>query len=309
MNIIENTRCIKQAASHAGFNFCGIAKAQALEDDARRLQHWLNQGMHGSMSYMEDHFEMRVDPKKLFPGAKSIITLLLNYFPEQKQLENVPKISKYAYGKDYHLVIRNKLIQVLQEIRDAIGEVSGRGFVDSAPVLERSWANRSGLGWIGKNGNLINREIGSFFFIATLVVDLELIYDDPFAKDFCGSCRKCIDGCPTNAILEKKVVDGSKCISYYTIELKEMLIPEKMRGKFDDWLFGCDLCQDICPWNRFSKPNQETSFIPIPEVIQFNTRDWEELTEEAFKKIFKHSPLKRAKFQGVKRNLRFIRRP
>jgi len=309
MNIIENTRFIKQAASRAGFNFCGIAKAQALEDDARRLQHWLNQGMHGSMSYMEDHFEMRVDPKKLFPGAKSIITLLLNYFPEQKQLENVPKISKYAYGKDYHLVIRNKLIQVLQEIRDAIGEVSGRGFVDSAPVLERSWANRSGLGWIGKNGNLINREIGSFFFIATLVVDLELIYDDPFAKDFCGSCRKCIDGCPTNAILENKVVDGSKCISYYTIELKEMLIPEKMKGKFDDWLFGCDLCQDICPWNRFAKPNQETSFIPMPEVIQFNTRDWEELTEEAFKKIFKHSPLKRAKFQGVKRNLRFIRRP
>ena len=306
MNTIEHTHFIKQAATRAGFDFCGIARAQPLDDDAHRLELWLGQGMHGTMSYMEDHFELRVNPQKLVPGAKSVITLLLNYYPDHKQAEGSPKVSKYAYGKDYHQVIRNKLLQLLQEIKDTIGEVQGRGFVDSAPVLERSWAVRSGLGWIGKNGNLINRQSGSFFFIATMIVDLELIADDPFARDFCGSCRKCIDACPTNAILEDKVVDGSKCISYYTIELKELLIPEGVKGKFDDWIFGCDICQDICPWNRFSKPSRESEFLPIAGVIEFSTRDWEELTEESFKKIFKHSALNRAKFAGIKRNLKFI---
>jgi epoxyqueuosine reductase len=307
MNTSENTRFIKQASARAGFDYCGIARAEPLDDDARRLQNWLSQGMHGTMSYMEDHFDLRVNPLKLVPGAKSVITLLLNYYPDHKQAEGSPKISKYAYGKDYHLVIRTKLQQILREIRERIGEVQGRGFVDSAPVLERSWALKSGLGWIGKNGNLINKKSGSFFFIATLIVDLELIADDPFARDFCGSCRKCIDACPTNAILEDKVIDGSKCISYYTIELKELLIPDQVKGKFDDWLFGCDHCQVICPWNRFSRPTGESGFLPIAEVIEFNKGDWEELTEEGFKKIFRDSPLKRTKFAGIKRNLKFIR--
>jgi len=307
MNKVENTLIIKQAATRAGFSYCGIARAQPLDDDARRLQKWLSQGMHGTMSYMEDHFELRVDPCKLVPGAKSVITLLLNYFPVQKQPARAPKVSKYAYGKDYHLVIRKKLLSLLQEIKEKIGDIQGRGFVDSAPVLERTWAVRSGLGWIGKNGNLINKQSGSFFFIATLIVDLELISDDPFARDFCGSCRRCIDACPTDAILEDKVIDGSKCISYYTIELKDVLLPEQMKGKFEDWMFGCDLCQDICPWNRFSKTSQELEFLPIPSMLEFGSKDWEDLTEEGFKKIFKDSPLKRAKFAGIKRNLKFIR--
>ena len=306
MTIAENTGFIKKLAIQSGFDYCGIAKAQALTEDARRLENWLNQGKHGSMAYMENHFELRVNPCKLVPGAKSVITLLLNYFPEQKQKPASPKISKYAYGKDYHEIIKKKLNFILGEIKESIGDIHGRGFVDSAPVLERSWAVRSGLGWIGKNGNLINKEQGSFFFIATLIVDLELQYDDPFAKDFCGTCRKCIDACPTEAILENKVVDGSKCISYFTIELKDLLIPEEMKGKSDNWIFGCDVCQDTCPWNRFSKPTREDSFAPIPEVLNFSTRDWEELTEESFKIIFLHSPIKRAKYTGIRRNLQFI---
>lgn len=306
MNKTEHTRFIKQTAFEAGFDYCGIARAQLLEKDARLLEKWLGNGMHGSMRYMENHFDLRVNPEKLVPGAKSVISLMINYYPAGQQADNAPRISKYAYGKDYHEVIKPKLNFLLQQIKTHIGEVHGRGFVDSAPVLERSWAMRSGLGWIGKNGNLINKQSGSFFFIATLIIDLELDYDDPFSKDFCGTCRRCIDACPTDAILENKVVDGSKCISYFTIELKEMLIPEQMKGKFDNWIFGCDTCQDVCPWNRFSKPGAEPEFAPVPEVLNFSTSDWEELTEEGFKKIFRDSPLKRSKFAGIKRNLRFL---
>lgn len=290
-----------------GFSYCGIARAEALTDDARRLEAWLKQDMHGSMQYMENHFDLRVDPRKLVPGAKSVITLLQNYFPEQQQKENTPHIAKYAFGKDYHEVIRAKLKNLLLLLNEQIGEIQGRGFVDSAPVLERTWALRSGVGWIGKNGNLITKQNGSFYFIATLIVDIELAYDDPFAKDFCGSCRKCIDSCPTDAILNNKVIDGSKCISYFTIELKEALIPNEMKGKFDNWLFGCDVCQDVCPWNRFSKPHHETAFTPIPEILNLSTKEWEALTEETFNTVFKHSPLKRAKFKGIQRNLSFIK--
>ncbi|WP_301922049.1 tRNA epoxyqueuosine(34) reductase QueG, partial [Ferruginibacter sp.] len=226
---------------------------------------------------------------------------------EQQQKNTAPKIAKYAFGNDYHEVIRTKLKELLQEIKTKIGDVNGRGFVDSAPVLERSWAQKTGLGWVGKNGNLINKQSGSFFFIATLIVDLELEYDDAFVKDYCGTCTKCIDNCPTHAILPDKVVDGSKCISYFTIELKEALIPDTMKGKFDNWMFGCDVCQDVCPWNRFGKPNSEINFVPIPAILNFSSNDWEELTEENFKLIFKNSPLKRSKFKGIKRNLTFIK--
>lgn len=290
-----------------GFSYCGIARAEALTDDARRLEAWLKQSMHGSMQYMENHFDLRVDPRKLVPGAKSVITLLQNYFPDQQQKENTPHIAKYAFGKDYHEVIRSKLKKLLSVLHEQIGDIQGRGFVDSAPVLERTWALRSGAGWIGRNGNLITKQNGSFYFIATLIVDIELTYDDPFAKDFCGSCRKCIDSCPTDAILNNKVIDGSKCISYFTIELKEALIPNEMKGKFDNWLFGCDVCQDVCPWNRFSKPHHEITFAPIPEILNLSTKEWEMLTEETFNTVFKHSPLKRAKFKGIQRNLSFIK--
>ena len=307
-NLQKYTAIIKSLAADAGFDYCGIAKAQVLDEDARRLESWLSKGMHGSMQYMENHFDLRIDPSKLVPGAKSVITLLLNYFPAQQQNEEAPKISKYAYGNDYHEVIRAKLKQFLQDINEQVGEVHGRGFVDSAPVLERAWAQKAGIGWIGKNGNLINKQSGSFFFIATLIVDLELEFDDAFAKDYCGTCTKCIDNCPTEAILPDKVIDGSKCISYFTIELKDALIPENMKGKFDDWMFGCDVCQDVCPWNRFSKSNTEIQFTPIPEILNFSKADWEELTEESFKTIFKKSPLKRSKFEGIKRNLNFIKK-
>ncbi|GAB2822324.1 epoxyqueuosine reductase [Ferruginibacter profundus] len=307
MTTTKYTQQIKNFAAQTGFNFCGIAKAQQLDDDARRLEQWLNKGMNGTMQYMQNHFDLRIDPAKLVPGAKSVITLLLNYFPAQEQHTDEVKISKYAYGEDYHEVIRSKLKLLLRYIKENIGEIQGRGFVDSAPVLERAWAQKSGLGWIGKNGNLINKQSGSFFFIATLITDLELEYDDAFVKDYCGTCTKCIDHCPTEAILPDKVIDGSKCISYFTIELKDALIPETMKGKFDNWMFGCDTCQDVCPWNRFSKPNSEINFTPIPAILNFTVNDWEELTEESFKIVFKNSPLKRSKFEGIKRNLRFIR--
>ena len=307
-SITNNTLFIKKTASDLGFNFCGISKAAFLNEDARRLETWLHKGMHGNMQYMENHFDLRTDPSKLVPGARSVITLLLNYFPEQEQQPGSPKIAKYAYGEDYHEVIRDKVKLLMELIRSKIGEVNGRGFVDSAPVLERTWAQKSGLGWIGKNGNLINKQQGSFFFIATLITDLELNYDDAFAKDYCGTCTKCIDSCPTDAILPDKVIDGSKCISYFTIELKDALIPEKMKGHFDEWMFGCDTCQDVCPWNRFSKPTIESRFTPIPEILNFNTADWEAITEESFKIIFKDSPVKRTKFKGIKRNLQFIQR-
>lgn len=295
---------VRNFAQQLGFDHCGLARAVMLDDDARRLETWLNKGMHGSMTYMENHFDMRVDPTKLVPGAKSVITLLMNYFPSETQTEDSYRISKYAYGSDYHEVIRGRLKEFLRLINENIGEVHGRGFVDSAPVLERAWAQRSGAGWIGKSGNLITKKAGSFYFIATLITDLELEYDDPFAKDYCGSCTRCIDACPTDAILEDRVVDGSKCISYYTIELKDMIIPEGMKGKFDNWMFGCDVCQDVCPWNRFSQPTSE--FTPLPGVLNFSTKDWEELTEESFKKIFRDSPVKRSKFAGIKRNIKFL---
>ena len=307
MNKYHNhTSFIKKISHQSGFDYCGIAKSHKLDDDARRLEQWLNKGMHGSMNYMENYFDMRIDPAKLVPGAKSVITLLKNYYPSAHQQSNSPKISKYAFGKDYHEVIREKLRHLLQEIKINIGEVQGRGFVDSAPVLERTWAEKSGLGWVGKNGNLINKQQGSYFFIATLITDLELEYDDPFAKDFCGTCTKCIDACPTDAILDDKIVDGSKCISYFTIELKEMIIPENVKGKFENWMFGCDICQDVCPWNRFSKPHNEIEFTPIPEILNLSTSEWEEMKEETFRKLFRDSPLSRSKFKGIQRNLKFI---
>jgi epoxyqueuosine reductase len=306
-NIFNHTLFIKQQAKILGFNYCGIAKAEQLQADAKRLENWLQKGMHGNMQYMQNYFDERIDPTKLVPGAQSVITLLLNYYPTNKQQTDGPKIASYAYGNDYHEVIREKLKTLLLLIKTNIGEVHGRGFVDSAPVLERSWATKSGLGWIGKNGNLINKQQGSFFFIATLIVDLPLQYDNPLVKDYCGTCTQCIDSCPTNAILPNKVVDGSKCISYFTIELKDMLLPDSMGGKFDNWMFGCDVCQDVCPWNRFSKPNTEAAFTPIPAILNFSTSQWEEMTEEAFKQIFKHSPLKRSKYAGIKRNLHFIK--
>ncbi len=306
INVQTNTALIKNTAINLGFDHCGIAKAEFLNEDAKRLELWLNKGMHGNMQYMENHFDLRVDPTKLVPGAKSVITLMLNYFPEKEQSFDSPKISKYAFGNDYHEVIRSKLKLFLTQLKESIGEVNGRGFVDSAPVLERSWAQKSGMGWIGKNGNLINKNSGSFFFIATLIVDLELIHDNAFVKDYCGTCTKCIDHCPTDAIMDNKVVDGSKCISYFTIELKDALIPESMKGKFDNWMFGCDVCQDVCPWNRFSSPTKEINFTPIPQVLNLSINDWEDMTEESFKTIFKNSPLKRSKFEGIKRNLHFI---
>ena len=305
LNTTRYTQLIKQLSTQLGFDYCGIAKALPLDDDARKLEQWLNKKMHGSMHYMANHFDLRIDPTKLVPDAKSVVTLLINYFPSAQQNTNAPKVSKYAYGNDYHDVIRNKLNQFIRYIKENIGEIQGRGFVDSAPVLERSWAVRSGLGWIGKNGNLINKKNGSFFFIATLIIDLELNYDDPFVKDYCGTCTKCIDACPTNAILPDKVVDGSKCISYFTIELKEVLMPDKMKGKFDNWMFGCDTCQDVCPWNRFSKPHHTPEFEPVSWPA-FSTSDWLELTEDVFKSVFKGTPLQRCKWQGLQRNIKFV---
>lgn len=298
---------VKETARRLGFSYCGIAKAEKLDEDARRLEKWLSQGRHGTMQYMENHFDLRVDPTKLVPGARSVITLLMNYFPSEKPAPEAPRISKYAWGNDYHTVIRGKLHELLDTIQQTAGTIQGRGFVDSAPVLERSWAQRSGLGWIGKNGNLIHKQSGSFFFIATLICDLELEYDDPLVKDYCGSCTRCIDACPTDAILPDKVVDGSKCISYFTIELKEALIPQEWKGRFDNWAFGCDTCQDVCPWNRFSTPTKEPGFTPLPQIMELSTKEWQEMSEEQFKKWFRNSPLKRTKWSGIQRNLTFLR--
>ena len=297
---------IKTTARRLGFEYCGIAKAEELTDDAHRLEKWLTNNRHGTMQYMEKHFDLRINPCKLVPGAKSVICLLLNYYPEQKQTPDAPRISKYAWGNDYHEVIKEKLNHFLFLLREEIGNINGRGFIDSAPVLERAWAQRSGVGWIGKNGNLINKQSGSFYFIATLIVDVELETDDAYAKDWCGTCTRCIDACPTEAILPDKVIDGSRCISYYTIELKEMLLPNERKNEFQNWMFGCDVCQDVCPWNRFSKPTQEAAFTPIPEVLNLSTSEWKEMTEQAFKQIFKHSALQRPKYKGIQRNIKFI---
>jgi epoxyqueuosine reductase len=303
---MEIKKIIKAEAVKAGFDFCGIAKAEMLDDDARRLEQWLGKQRHGEMQYMANHFDLRVDPTKLVPGARSVITFIKNYFPEQQQDAGLPKISKYAYGTDYHLVIREKLNGLLQTIREKAGDIQGRGFVDSAPVLERTWAVRSGLGWVGKNGNLITRNAGSFFFIATLITDLLLEPDDPFAKDYCGSCTRCIDSCPTDAILPNKEIDGSRCISYFTIELKDALLPSEMKGKFDNWMFGCDVCQDVCPWNRFSHPHNEPAFTALPSILHFSQKDWDALTEAEFKNLFTSSPLSRTKWKGIMRNLKFL---
>lgn len=303
----KNTQSIKAEATRLGFTSCGIAKAVQLDEDAVRLEQWLKNGYQSGMQYMERYFDLRIDPRKLVPGAKSVITLLLNYFPDQGQEPQAPKIAKYAYGKDYHYVIKDKLNQLLDFIKDNIGEVTGRGFVDSAPVLERSWAVRSGLGWMGKNGNVLTRHSGSFFFIATLITDLDLIADAPFATDHCGTCTRCIDACPTQAIVSPTEIDAGKCISYLTIELKDALIPSELHSKMDGWMFGCDICQDVCPWNRFSKKNAEPAFTPIPEMLNLSLKEWETMTEETFNKTFKNSPLKRAKWKGIQRNIKAIR--
>jgi epoxyqueuosine reductase len=300
---------IQNAALELGFDLCGFAKAEKLDEDAQRLEKWLSEGKNGKMEYMANHFDLRVDPTLLVPGAKSVITLIQNYYPEKLQNQNSPLIAKYAYGQDYHEVIRDKLKALMFRIREEIGQVEGRGFVDSAPVLERSWALRSGLGWIGKNGNLIHPKKGSFFFIATLITDLTLEADAAITTDHCGTCTRCIDQCPTEAILPNKVLDASKCISYFTIELRDALIPENMNGKFKNWLFGCDICQDVCPWNRFAKPHHEPRLNPTAGLLEMNEKDWLEMTEENFKEIFKDSPIKRTKFQGIKRNLSFIQNP
>ncbi len=284
---------------------CGVSKAGFLEEEAPRLEIWLNKNKNGQMSYMENHFDKRLNPTLLVEDAKSVVSLLLNYYPEQKQNDEAYKISKYAYGADYHQVIIGKLKELLFSIQETIGEVSGRAFVDSAPVLEKAWAAKSGLGWIGKNSNLLTQKVGSFYFIAELVIDLDLDYDYA-TTDHCGTCTACIDACPTQAIVAPYIVDGNKCISYFTIELKES-IPQEMRGHFEDWAFGCDICQDVCPWNKFSKPHNEPLLNPNPDLLSMNRKDWDEITEETFRAVFKDSPLKRAKFSGLKRNINFLK--
>ena len=299
------SKFIKAEAKRLGFLSCGISKAGFLEEEAPRLENWLNQNHHGEMKYMENHFDKRLNPTLLVDDAKSVISLLLNYYPSETQSSDSYKISKYAYGEDYHFVIKEKLKELLQTIQTEIGEVSGRAFVDSAPVLDKAWAAKSGLGWIGKNSNLLTQQVGSFYFIAELVVDLDLEYDYA-TTDHCGTCTACIDACPTEAIVSPYVVDGSKCISYFTIELKEN-IPQEMKGKMDDWIFGCDVCQDVCPWNRFSKSHNEPLFNPNPELLSMTKKDWEEITEDTFKKVFKNSAVKRTKLDGLKRNIKFLK--
>ena len=297
---------IKEEAKALGFLSCGIAKAGFLEEEAPHLEQWLRQGRHGEMHYMENHFDKRLDPTKLVPGAKSVISLLLNYHSPVKQSDpTAPKISTYAFGQDYHKVIKDKLYLLLARIRDRIGEVDGRVFVDSAPVMDKAWAAKAGLGWVGKNTNLIAKQVGSFFFIAEMILDLELAYDLPVA-DHCGSCTACIDACPTQALTAPYQIDGSKCISYATIELKNA-IPDHFKGKMDGWMFGCDVCQTVCPWNRFSTPHNEAVFTPKAELLELKKQDWEELTEETFKRVFQKSAVKRTKYSGLTRNIRFLK--
>jgi len=300
------TEAIKKEAQRLGFLSCGVSKAEFLEEEAPRLEKWLNANMQGEMGYMENHFDKRLDPTKLVEGSKSVISLLLNYYPNDTQNPDSYKISKYAYGTDYHFVIKDKLRALLHFIQDEIGEVHGRAFVDSAPVLDKAWAAKSGLGWMGKHSNLLTQQVGSFYFIAELIVDLELDYDLP-TTDHCGTCTACMDACPTEAIVAPYVVDGSKCISYFTIELKNE-IPTEFKGQFDDWMFGCDVCQDVCPWNRFSRPHQEPLFHPNPKLLSMEKKDWEELTQDVFKEVFKKSAVKRTKFSGLKRNIEFVKK-
>ncbi len=306
----KQTDFIKATAKELGFSYCGIAKAEFLEDEAPRLEEWLKRGYHGSMSYLENHFDKRLDPTRLVHGAKSVISLVYNYYPEKDLAQENSgdlKIAKYAYGEDYHFVIKDKLKNFLITIQEEIGDVSGRAFVDSAPVHERAWAQKSGLGWIGKNSLLLNRSMGSFFFLAELMIDLELEYDGPI-KDYCGTCTACMDACPTDAIPQPYVVDGSKCISYFTIELKEE-IPAEVKGKFENWIFGCDICQDVCPWNRFSQPHKEVRFQPHSDLDKMKPQDWKEITHDVFEKLFKKSALKRTKLEGLKRNILFVSSP
>jgi epoxyqueuosine reductase len=303
---IENiTSFVKQQAASLGFDFCGISKARYLEEEAPRLENWLKNNRHGEMKYMENYFDKRLDPRLLVDGAKSVISLMYNYYPEKNQREEAPQISKYAYGQDYHEVIREKLNAFLLVLKEKIGDINGRAFVDSAPVLEKAWAANSGLGWVGKNANLISKQHGSFYFLAELIVDVELEPDGPIA-DYCGTCTKCIDACPTEAIIAPYVVDGSKCISYLTIELKEA-IPDSFKGKMANWAFGCDICQDVCPWNRFSKPHQEPLFNDSRGLLDMSEQQWHEMTEETFKIVFGKSAVKRTKYKGLKRNLNFIK--
>ncbi|MGM0635549.1 MAG: tRNA epoxyqueuosine(34) reductase QueG [Bacteroidota bacterium] len=297
-------RIIKNEALELGFLSCGVSKAEFLEEEAPRLENWLNNNMHGEMKYMENHFDKRLDPTKLVDGAKSVVSLLYNYYPAQEQRNDSYKISKYAYGNDYHFVIKDKLKSLMKFIQQEIGEVGGRVFVDSAPVLDKAWAKKAGLGWIGKNANLLTKQVGSFYFIAELIIDLELEPDTP-VTDHCGSCTACIDACPTQAIVEPYVVDGSKCISYFTIELKDDL-PASFQGKFDDWMFGCDVCQDVCPWNKFSKSHNQPLFDPHPDLLAYSKSDWREMTKEVFNEIFRKSAVKRTKYTGLKRNIDFL---
>ncbi len=305
-NKSKYTELIKTEAKRLGFLSCGFSKAEFLEEEAPRLEKWLNKNMHGEMQYMENHFDKRLDPTKLVEDSKSVISLLLNYYPSEVQQDDAaPKISKYAYGRDYHFVIKDKLKHLLHFIQEEIGDVHGRAFVDSAPVLDKAWAAKSGLGWIGKHSNLLTQQVGSFYFVAELIVDLDLEYDTP-VTDHCGTCTACIDACPTQAITVPYMVDGSKCISYFTIELKEN-IPTEFKGQFDDWMFGCDVCQDVCPWNKFSKPHREPLFNPKPELLSMTKKDWEEITEDVFQKVFQKSAVKRTKFSGLKRNVEFLK--
>ncbi len=300
------SQLIKSEAKRLGFASCGIAKADFLEDEAPRLDQWLKNNYHGEMSYMANHFDKRLDPRLLVDGAKSVISLTYNYYPKHQQNSGTYKLAKYAYGEDYHFVIKSKLKDLYRFIQEEIGEIDGRVFVDSAPVMERAWAKKAGLGWNGKHSLLIQKEAGSFFFLSEVIVDLDLEYDQPFKTDHCGTCTKCIDACPTDAILPNSTIDGSKCISYFTIELKNE-IPNSIKGHFEDWMFGCDICQDVCPWNRFSKPHKESLFDPPSRLLEMSKRDWEEITEDVFKKVFKKSAVKRTKFNGLQRNIQFLK--
>ena len=303
----KHTEMIKAEAKRLGFSFCGIAKAEFLENEAPKLEQWLKDGKNGKMDYMQNHFDKRLDPRLLVEDAKSVISVSLNYFTNGKQEDDTaPKISKYAFGTDYHFVLKDKLKSLLNFIRTEIGEVNGRAFVDSAPVLDKVWAQKAGLGWLGKHSNLIAKQTGSFFFLGELIIDLDLTPDAPFTADHCGDCTKCIDACPTEAIVSPYVVDGSRCISYLTIELKEQ-IPTEFKGKMDNWMFGCDVCQDVCPWNRFAVPNQEKEFTPHLDLLGLKKGDWQEITDEIFQIIFKNSAVKRTKLQGLKRNIEFLK--
>jgi epoxyqueuosine reductase len=302
----QRSQTIKIKATELGFDFCGISKAQFLESEAPRLENWLNQHQHGQMHYMANHFDKRLDPRKLVEGAKSVISVLLNYYPDKKLPESPEdlKLSKYAYGTDYHFVLKDKLKTLTEFITETIGDINARIFVDSAPMMDKVWAAKSGLGWVGKHSNLINREIGSFFFIGEIVCDLDL-WPDGVIKDYCGTCTRCIDACPTDAIIAPYVVDGSRCISYFTIELKEA-IPAEVKGQFDNWIFGCDICQDVCPWNRFAKPHQTPAFSLSTDLEQFTNNDWLEITEDVFADLFRRSAVKRTKLDGLKRNIIFV---